>query len=189
MQRENYAEIPALTELARQLEVDFLYFAPLGMNEASVQLALSPAQEEEARAMVRDADAMLQAAGQQTNAATYLDRPRGLHWTKQLLTHLPCDIGQVFSRVLGTGEVYPCATNCWHSLGNLADMRFRDIWHSENYRRFRRESHQLPRRRQQLEGCQCWTCMQHFLLKQYHERVRLGQVAAPPRRKRYASAA
>jgi len=176
VERENYREILALAEQAVAVGVDHVFFAPLGVNPASAQLVLTREEDEEARGLVRAADAVLRAAGRRTNAAAFLDRPVDVYWTRDLFSHLPCHIGQLYSRIHGTGEVFPCAAARARGLGNLATMRFRDIWHSEAYRQFRREAVRLPRGGDRVEGCSCWTCGQHFLIKQYEERVRRGQV-------------
>ncbi len=177
VEKENYREVLPLAEQAIALDLDHVYFAPLGVNAASAQLIMTREEDEEARDQVRAADALMRAAGKRTNAAAFLDRPIAAYWTRDLFSHVPCHVGQLYSRVTGAGDVYPCAAACERTFGNLATMRFRGIWHSEVYRQFRREARRLPRTQQPVHGCLCWTCGQHFLTKQYQERVRLGQVA------------
>jgi radical SAM protein with 4Fe4S-binding SPASM domain len=177
VEKENYQEVRALAEQAIELDLDHVYFAPLGLNAASAQLVMTREEDEEARGLVRAADALMRAAGKRTNAAAFLDRPVEAYWTRDLFSHVPCHIGQLYSRVTGAGDVYPCAAACERTFGNLAEMRFRDIWRSEAYRQFRREARRLPRARRPVEGCLCWTCGQHFLTKQYEQQVRLGQLA------------
>jgi MoaA/NifB/PqqE/SkfB family radical SAM enzyme len=176
VEKENYQEIPFLTEQAVQLGADLLYFAPLGVNPASLHLLMTREQDEQARTLVRAADAFARAAGTQTNAADFLDRPLQTYWTRELLSRTPCHIGQIYSRVHGTGEVYPCAASLRRCLGDLNTTRFRGIWHSEEYRRFRREAMALPRSQSKVRGCQCWSCGQHFLIKQYNEWAQSGQL-------------
>jgi len=178
MHRDSYGEVVALAEQAVQMDVDHLFFAPLGMNAAGAQLALTRAQDEEARRLVQAAEGVMRAAGKQTNARDFLDRPVDPYYTRELVGHIPCHIGQLFSRVLGTGDVYPCSASRHMPLGNLATTRFWDIWHSEGYRAFRRQAMALPRRKEPVEGCGCWCCGQHFLIKQYNDRLQRGEVAA-----------
>jgi hypothetical protein len=65
------------------------------------------------------------------------------------------------------------------SPGDLSTTRFRDIRRSREYRRFRREAVALSRSRSKLRGCQCWSCGQHFLIKQYYAWIQSGRIERP----------
>jgi pyrroloquinoline quinone biosynthesis protein E len=177
VEKENYREVLVLAQQVIELDLDHVYFAPLGLNAASAQLVMTREEDEEARGLVQAADALMRAAGKHTNAAAFLDRPVEVYWTKELFSRVPCHVGQLYSRVAANGDIHPCAAARGRTSGNLAEMRFRDIWRSEAYRQFRREARRLPRSHQPVEGCLCWTCGQHFLTKQYEQQVRLGQLA------------
>ena len=50
---------------------------------------------------------------------------------------LPCYVGWLFARVMATGNVVPCCKGHRMHMGNIFDNRFKDIWLSETYERFR----------------------------------------------------
>ncbi len=181
VEKEHYREIPRLTQQVIEMGADHLYFAPLGMNPTSDPFVMTADQDEEARELVREADRALCALGRQTDAWHYLDRPVETYWTRELLrSGLPCYIGQMYGRVRATGDVYPCVAATDRVFGNLSTSRYRDIWHSEAYRAFRREAFAITERKERVQGCLCWTCGQHFLHKQYAEGLRHGEIQPRP---------
>jgi MoaA/NifB/PqqE/SkfB family radical SAM enzyme len=181
VEKEHYRQIPHFTQQMLAVGADHLFFAPMGVNCASGDFALTHAQDEEARGLVAEADRALRARGRRSNAWHYLDRPTETYWTKDLFCGgLPCYIGQVYGRVLATGDVYPCGPATDRIFGNLATARYRDIWHSAAYREFRREALAMPHRRERVQGCLCWTCGHHFLHKQYAQSLYRGEVQPRP---------
>jgi radical SAM protein with 4Fe4S-binding SPASM domain len=72
----------------------------------------------------------------------------------------PCYTGWYFARVLMDGTVTPCC-QCKDkiTMGNINERRFRDIWLSEEYSRFRDEALEVPLRGTSIWGrCQCGFC-------------------------------
>ena len=72
--------------------------------------------------------------------------------------HAPCLITWFHVRIRGNGDVLPCC-RCAYPLGNLHEQSFREIWHGERLREFRRRA-AAPDGAAWLkeQGAQCHDC-------------------------------
>jgi len=66
-------------------------------------------------------------------------------YDKKAVKRIPCYMGWIFTRVLADGRVVPCCKGHRMTMGNLNQNRFREIWHSTRYKRFRRNGLKLKR--------------------------------------------
>jgi MoaA/NifB/PqqE/SkfB family radical SAM enzyme len=173
VQRDNWSEITDIAEEAIQLGLNNVEFAPLGINEASRELALSPEEECEVRLRMDLAQAMLDKAGLTTNARHYLSYTQGAEWSRGVFGQTPCYVAHFFCRVLADGGVDPCGVSR-RVVGDATQKQFRDIWLSPAYSAFRREAFRLPKLGHELEGCGCYTCGHAPRARDYHAKLNSG---------------
>lgn len=73
-----------------------------------------------------------------------LDSDIGVY-DKKAVERIPCYMGWIFARVLADGKVAPCCKGHRMTMGNLNQNRFKEIWHSTRYKRFRRNGLEMKR--------------------------------------------
>jgi len=73
-----------------------------------------------------------------------LDISKGTY-DDSVVDQIPCYVGWLFTRIMGTGDVVPCCKGHRLPLGNIYRQRFKDIWHSEKYAKFRFNGKNLPK--------------------------------------------
>ena len=73
-----------------------------------------------------------------------LDSDIGVY-DKKAVERIPCYMGWIFARVLADGKVAPCCKGHRMTMGNLNQNRFKEIWHSTRYKRFRRNGLKMKR--------------------------------------------
>lgn len=173
VQKDNCREIIQIAQEAADLGYDNVEFAGLGINEASQELALSPREQREARRQMAEAQHLLDRAGIMNNVRHYLTVPQGPEWSKSVVAHTPCSVGQFFCRVLADGRVYPCGVSR-RVVGDATRQQITDIWSSPAYRDFRREAFRLPARDSQLDGCGCYSCGHAHTILDYHRKLSVG---------------
>lgn len=177
VQKENYRELGLLAREAAEMGLDNLEFLPLGINEASRDLALTPDEQAEVRRQVEEADVLLRSLGKTTTAADFLSRPPETYWTKELFDRIPCYVGQFFCRINANGDVNPCCPSV-RVLGNVLERSFQEIWSSPAYRAFRREALALPERRSPVAECYCYNCYHHPFITEYYANLTAGRLQA-----------
>lgn len=70
----------------------------------------------------------------------------------------PCYAGWMYAMILHNGNVLPCC-NCNKVMGNIYDNDFSEIWSSEQYQEFRRQTVNIINIPYRDEGCSCYiTC-------------------------------
>jgi radical SAM protein with 4Fe4S-binding SPASM domain len=80
--------------------------------------------------------------------------------TKALYSLIPCYYGWAAVQILANGDVYPCC-RCYDTMGNVYETEFRDIWHGEAYRRFRKSARKINKQNFEVDGCDCHNCSNH----------------------------
>lgn len=73
-----------------------------------------------------------------------LDTTSGAY-DEEAVEELPCYVGWLFARIMTTGNVVPCCKGHRMPLGNIYKDRFRDIWFSKNYNKFRYSCLNFPK--------------------------------------------
>jgi MoaA/NifB/PqqE/SkfB family radical SAM enzyme len=174
VQRDNCHEIVQMAREAVRLGIDNVEFAPLGINEASRDLALSPTDQVEATKQLARAQDILDRGGVHTNARHCLGLSRGADWSRAAFAQTPCCVGHLFCRVLADGAVDPCGVSR-RVVGDVTQQSLGEIWSSSAYRAFRREALGLPTLGRELDGCSCYTCGHAQRAPSYHEKVRDGR--------------
>lgn len=59
-------------------------------------------------------------------------------YDEEIVEEVPCYVGWLFARVMATGNVVPCCKGHRMFMGNVHKNRFKDIWFSEKYNKFRK---------------------------------------------------
>ncbi|MBU8922175.1 MAG: radical SAM protein [Bacteroidales bacterium] len=100
-----------------------------------------------------------------SDPADHVNDPMGTYYDEN-----PCYAGWYFARVLMDGSVTPCC-QCKDkiTIGNINDIRFKDLWFSDEYRRFRDEALEVPLRGTDIWArCQCGFCDMVMKNKKVH---------------------
>jgi MoaA/NifB/PqqE/SkfB family radical SAM enzyme len=170
----NYREILILAKEAVAVGLDNLEFLPLTLNEASRELALDEAEQEEVRRQVMEADAIMGAAGRTTTAASFLENPTETYWTKEVYSRIPCYAGQFFCKINADGDVNPCCPSV-RVMGNVVTHSIREVWASPAYRAFRQEGLALPELGRPVAQCNCYNCCHAPSMREYHALLQAGR--------------
>lgn len=66
-------------------------------------------------------------------------------YDEDIIEEIPCYVGWLFARIMATGDVVPCCKGHRMSMGNINKNRFRDIWNSAIYNKFRYRGINFPK--------------------------------------------
>lgn len=66
-------------------------------------------------------------------------------YDEDIIEEIPCYVGWLFARIMATGNVVPCCKGHRMSMGNIHKNKFKDIWRSAAYNRFRHNGINLPK--------------------------------------------
>lgn len=66
-------------------------------------------------------------------------------YDEKMVEEIPCYVGWLFARIMTTGNVVPCCKGHRMPMGNIYKNRFKDIWFSETYNKFRYNALKLPK--------------------------------------------
>ncbi len=58
-------------------------------------------------------------------------------YDEEIVNEIPCYVGWVFARIMADGSVVPCLKAHKMPLGNVNKQSFKEIWNSEEYKKFR----------------------------------------------------
>jgi MoaA/NifB/PqqE/SkfB family radical SAM enzyme len=97
--------------------------------------------------------------------------------TGSVYERVPCYIGHEYALITADGSVLFCC-QCTQRLGNLHRDSFQRIWYSETYRQARVQARCLPRQREPLPGCECFTACSHVVVNLEVYRKLYGERAA-----------
>jgi MoaA/NifB/PqqE/SkfB family radical SAM enzyme len=156
----NHHELLRMVEVAARVGAQEAYFVHTVVHEGNTELALTPEQYDLLRTGLPSAEREAERLGVRTNLKTFAATvPTYLDDRVEGPAVVPCYVGWYFTNVLANGSVMPCC-QCAAPVGRITrDRSFRDIWHSDGYRRFRRAAKQLPQRSDALASCECDRCM------------------------------
>ncbi len=87
-------------------------------------------------------------------------------YDKKVVERVPCYIGWLYARIMADGKVAPCCKGHRMIMGNLYEKRFKEIWHSSKYTRFRQNGLSLKKSapyfsvmgNDQNTGTGCYNC-------------------------------
>ena len=162
LNRLNMHQIPQMIDAARQARARWFMLILMGPVEGAEDLLPRP---EDWFLIQSDIDRAA-ARARQWGIETNLDaiRPGATAaGTRSIYESIPCHIGHEYALVTADGNVMFCC-QCTTPLGNLNSHSFRQIWYSEAYRQARIQARQLPRTRDRLPGCECFTACSHVVV-------------------------
>jgi MoaA/NifB/PqqE/SkfB family radical SAM enzyme len=156
----NHHELEQMVEVTSRVGAHEAYFVHTVVHEGNTGLALSAEQYDQLRQAIPGVERAAARLGVQTNLKTFAATvPTYLDDRVEGPAVVPCYVGWYFTNVLANGSVMPCC-QCAKPLDRITPERsFRDIWHSEAYRRFRTAAKQLPEASDALASCECDRCM------------------------------
>ncbi len=168
--RHNYNEVEGLVNLALKLRVSSLTFLPLvlfqfGEYKTNEALALSSG---EFHAFKEELDRMKRIAQEKGIFVGMSSRwdERGCISAGRLYQEISCYSGYTFALVCSDGKILPCC-NCLEALGDLNNQSFKDIWHSEDYNKFRAKALKIAHSGR-LNSCLCQECGYIYENERYH---------------------
>ncbi|MCJ7752222.1 MAG: radical SAM protein [Armatimonadetes bacterium] len=162
LNRLNMHQIPQMVDAAREARARWFMLILMGPVEGAEDLLPRP---EDWILIQSDIDRAA-ARARQWGIETNLDaiRPGATaSGTRSVYEIIPCYIGHEYALITADGNVMFCC-QCTHPLGNLNADSFRRIWYSEAYRQARTQARQLPRTRERLPGCECFTACSHVVV-------------------------
>jgi MoaA/NifB/PqqE/SkfB family radical SAM enzyme len=156
----NHHELRQMVEVAARVGAQEAYFVHTVVHDGNRELALEPAEYDRLREAIPAVEDLAGRLGVQTNLRTFAATvPTYLDARVEGPAVVPCYVGWYFTNVLANGSVMPCC-QCAKPLDRIApDRPFREIWHSEGYRRFRSAARRLPEPDEALSSCECDRCM------------------------------
>ncbi len=161
IQRGNFRAVPAMVEQACQLGVGEVLFRPARATGPLASVVLDEAEEEELRRLLTDALQFARRYGIHTNIPEYLENSlyivNGVMRTAHIYRTVPCYMGWIYSEIEMDGTVRPCL-NSRIKMGRIGEASYREMWHSERYRQYRRDGVTMPRRGKLVAGCECHAC-------------------------------
>jgi len=90
-----------------------------------------------------------------------------------IIDKLPCYMGWVYSRILSTGEVIPCCKAALKPLGNINEMTFTEIWHSNKYKEFRKKAKNIEKSDVYFKEISCYkSCDNVGMNLLIHEKIK-----------------
>ncbi|MBN1458654.1 MAG: radical SAM protein [Armatimonadetes bacterium] len=162
LNRLNMNEIPQMVDAAHEARAGWFMLILMGPAEGADELLPRP---EDWIFIERDIDRAA-ARARQYGLRTNLDSIRpgaSAEGTRRVYEAIPCYIGHEYALVSANGDVMFCC-QCTEPLGNLNSQSFRQIWRSEAYRRARQQAISLPKTREHLPHCECFTACSHVVV-------------------------
>jgi MoaA/NifB/PqqE/SkfB family radical SAM enzyme len=175
LNRLNMQQIPHMVEAAHEARAG--WFMLILMGPVPGAEGLLP-RADDWMLIQRDLDRAL-ARARKLGVRTNLDwiRPgASAQGTRAVYERIPCHIGHEYALITADGSVMFCC-QCSRPLGNLHEDSFREIWYSEAYRGARQQARELPRTREQLPSCECFTACSHVVVNLEVQRKLRGERA------------
>jgi MoaA/NifB/PqqE/SkfB family radical SAM enzyme len=162
LNRLNMHQLPQMVEAAHEARAGWFMLILMGPAPGADELLPRP----EDWVLIRsDIDRAAQRA-RRYGVRTNLDAVRqgaSAAGTASVYERVPCYIGHEYALITADGSVMFCC-QCTRPLGNLHQDSFRRIWYSEAYRQAREQARCLPRTREHLAGCDCFTACSHVVV-------------------------
>jgi len=149
----NYKDIIQMIDFALQVNADAIQFVPVDtVREKTESLLLSDDQRKGLLNLLYEINNSFDIESSQYRSSRgnvflpdfsgFIKRVERLNvstgvYDEQIIDKFPCYVGWLFARVMATGNVVPCCKGHRMSMGNVNEKRFKDIWFSEDYCKFR----------------------------------------------------
>jgi MoaA/NifB/PqqE/SkfB family radical SAM enzyme len=78
------------------------------------------------------------------------------YYQTDFIDDVPCYMGWVDTRILANGTVCPCCTGDFFHLGNINENSFKEVWHSAEYREFRRKALTVSKKDRYFDKIKCY---------------------------------
>ncbi|MBL7196672.1 MAG: methyltransferase domain-containing protein [Candidatus Omnitrophica bacterium] len=161
----NYSEVDEIIDFAKMTGAQAVAFKRLDITPFTKELLLDEAQIEELKKKLDIAKQKARANIIEANVEEFhrfqlLGLTSG-DYTSEFYSQVPCYVGWTYSRVLCDGSVLPCCGCCDYILGDLNKQTFKDIWNSQKYKEFRKESINILKDKSIFKKCTCHSCV-HF---------------------------
>jgi radical SAM protein with 4Fe4S-binding SPASM domain len=162
LNRLNMQQIPQMVEAAHEARARWFMLILMGPVAGAEDLLPRPDDWILIRGDLDRAAARANELGVNTNLDSI--RPgAGAEGTGAVYERVPCHIGHEYALITADGNVMFCC-QCSQPLGNLHEDSFPEIWYSEAYRQARQQARELPRTREQLPSCECFTACSHVVV-------------------------
>lgn len=177
--KKNVHEISRMGDLARNLAVDSVYFTLVDLMPDTRELLLSEEERVFALKEVKRIEARFYNRRDELewdNLHGFAERLKNVQEESQYDTAridaMPCYMGWHFCRVLADGGIAPCCKGVDYIMGNVHEARFRDIWVSAGYGKFRNLSLKEKKNHPYFLKMNCYQMCDNLMHnEQIHERL------------------
>ena len=155
----NCFELKEMVEAAHEIGADEAKFEYAAVHEGTQCLKLTEEEFRKVQASIPEAEKLAEKLGVKTSLKSFaVSAPPYMVEEVQGPSVVPCYVGWYFGRVIGNGSVLPCC-QCPEPLEVMnGSERYKDLWASKNYDRFRKVARALPEQNDLLKSCECNQC-------------------------------
>jgi MoaA/NifB/PqqE/SkfB family radical SAM enzyme len=154
-----YREIREMVNIGISTGADSLSFVKINIYEDSKFLDLTEEENKELMHHLGESDELAGKHNIATNIQMLLNADEtfagGTSWN--FYKKVPCYVGLTFSLILADGTVNPCCDGL-RFMGNIKEKSFKEIWLSDEYKTFRKESLEMPVTGKMAGDCRCHQC-------------------------------
>ncbi len=158
----NYKDVPEMIEFALDIGAHNIQFVPVDPVKGKTEsLLLDDKDKTELLVLLNKIQSSYDNVSLQYKGANkksvilsdfegFIERIKRLNiasgaYDEGVVEDIPCYVGWLFARIMATGDVVPCCKGHRMPMGNIYKNRFRDIWRSKTYNRFRHNGINLPK--------------------------------------------
>ncbi len=155
----NCFELNEMVQAVYDTGADEAKFEYAAVHEGTQDLRLTEEEFQKVQSLIPEAEKLAEKLGVKTSLKSFaVSAPPYLVEEVQGPSVVPCYVGWYFGRVIGNGSVLPCC-QCPEPLEVMdGPERYKDLWNSATYNRFRQVSRALPERNDMLNACECDQC-------------------------------
>ncbi|MFC1594657.1 radical SAM/SPASM domain-containing protein [Candidatus Omnitrophota bacterium] len=174
----NHLEIVDFLKLAIQTGCYAVNYVPLTTFDGTEFLKVNNKQAKIVKDQISEAQAIAKNHRIKTNLdSTYLVSFSDEHAsfsTEDIYRRMPCYIGWSRAYIAIDGKVYPCcALVDKYSMGNAFTTSFKEIWHSEKYRKLRQTGIVQHKENNSYIDSACASCLEYYYNARIHELLHL----------------
>ena len=155
----NCFELKEMIEAAHEIGADEARFEYASVHEGTQDIRLTEEDFQKVKAMIPEAQELAEKLGVEAGLNAFAaSQPPYLEEEVLGDSVVPCYVGWYFGRVIGNGSVLPCC-QCPNPLAVMdGSERYKDLWGSKEYDRFRDAARALPAQNDMLNNCECNQC-------------------------------
>jgi len=157
---QNFKDVFRFADFAKAVKADRVMFNPVitaGDPDLEKTLVLTPEQSAVLKESLSEVKSFLESHKIIHNIEYFLKSFRSVLDTSSVYRIIPCYMGWLSVMVDVRGLVYPCC-RCYEPLGNIRERMFQNIWNSQEYSHFRKETITIYKRSAAPDGCDCNSC-------------------------------